>query len=359
MRGLLAAVAFLAAPAAAQQRADTAAATPAATGVRVERALRDAGFAGVFAVSEAGTRTAGGAIGEAAPGQPFFYEMVFPWASVTKQAVATMVMQDVAAGRMALDAPASRYFRELRAGPRSPTLRELLQHRSGLRSPDASPSDAAGRPSFYTDGPTGIEWCLGARSAPGGAWRYNNCDYLILGGILERVNRRPLADLFAGRIAGPIGAEVRFVGTPAGLVADTVWRGGPDIPYLQALSRYGSAGGLMGTADDMLAFDRGLLSGALLTERARAEMWRGNPKLGYQALGQWSFAAPLAGCATPVRLVERRGAIGDFQVRNFIAPDQGVAMVLLTNRGEGSFDFGEIWQGKGVSHNALAAVLCR
>ena len=359
MKRLLAAIALLTVPAAAQQRADRAPAAPAATEGRVERALRDAGFAGIFAVSEAGTRTAGGAIGEAAPGQPFLYEMLFPWASVTKQAVATMVMQDVAAGRVTLDAPASRYFRELRARPRSPTLRQLLQHRSGLRNPDDTPRDAGGWPTFYTGGPTGIEWCLGARRAPGGAWRYNNCDYLILGGILERVNRRPLADLFAERIAGPVGARVRFVGTPVGLDADTLWRGGPDIPYLQALDRFGSAGGLIGTADDMLAFDRGLMSGALLTERARAEMWRGDPKLGYQALGQWSFAAPIAGCAAPVRLVERRGAIGSFQVRNFIAPEQGVAMVLLTNRGEGSFDFGEIWQGKGVSHDTLAAVLCR
>lgn len=348
MRRRLAALALsLAAPAAAQD----------ARG-RVEGALAASGFQGVFAVSEDGARSAGGAIGEAAPGRPFTYQMVFPWASVTKQAVAVMVMQDVAAGRLALDAPASRYLPALRGGGRSPSLRELLQHRAGLRNPDDSAPDAKGFPSFYTGGPTGIEWCLGGRAAPGGRWRYNNCDYLVLGGVLERVNGRPLPQLFAERIAGPAGARVRFVGEPVGLDADTVWAGGPDIGYVETFKRFGSAGGLIGTAADMLAFDRALLSGTLLADRARAEMWRGDPKLGFQALGQWSFPAPLKGCAGPVRLIERRGAIGPFQVRNFIAPDRGVAMVLLTNRGEDKFAFGEIWQGKGVSHDALAAALC-
>ena len=113
---------------------------------------------------------ASGAIGEAAPGRPFSYEMVFPWASVTKQAVAVMVMQDVEDGRIALDAPASRYMRELRAGPRSPTVRQLLQHRSGLRDPNDAPD-------FYTGGPTGIEWCLGARGSPSGERRSRwGCD---------------------------------------------------------------------------------------------------------------------------------------------------------------------------------------
>lgn len=350
MRRWLALLALVAAPLTAQDGAPSR--------ERIEKAVVDSGFQGVFAVSRDGARVAGGAVGEAAPGRPFSDEMIFPWASVTKQAVATMVMQDVARGRLRLDAPASRYFPRLVGGPRPPTVRELLQHRSGLRNPEDSPPDANGLPGFYTGGPTGIEWCLGGRAQPGGAWRYNNCDYLLLGGLLELVNRRPLADLFAERIAGPIGARVRFVNAQTGLDADTVWAGGPGIGYTEALARFGSAGALVGTAEDMLAFDQALMSGALVPERERAEMWRGDPKLGFQALGQWSFTASLKGCSRPVRIVERRGGIGDFQVRNFIAPDQGVAMVLLTNRGEDRFPFGEVWQGRGASHDLLASALC-
>jgi D-alanyl-D-alanine carboxypeptidase len=55
-------------------------------------------------------------------------------------------------------------------------------------------------------------------------------------------------------------------------------------------------------------------------------------------------------------LVERRGDVGGIQVRNIIAPDAGVAVLVFTNNAE--FDFGEIWQGQGFSHDLLAAALC-
>ncbi|HEX8383565.1 MAG TPA: serine hydrolase domain-containing protein [Sphingomonas sp.] len=359
MRSAFVLLALVAAPTMAQeQTTEQRAAADAAMRARVERTMGASSFAGNYAVALGRRRVAGGSLGESAPGIPFVYEAVFPWASVTKQVIATMVMREVADRRIALDAPASRYLRELGNGGRSPTVRELLQHRSGLRNPDDSVPDAAGTPSFYTSGPTGIQWCLGARGTPGGPWRYNNCDYLLLGGILERVRQRPLAELLAARVLGPTGMRVRFAGSPADDAPDSAWAGGPTADERRMLTRYGSAGSLMGTAEDMLAFDAGLLSGALLPDRERAELWRGDPKLGHQALGQWSFTAPLKGCAAPVRIVERRGAIGRFQVRNLIAPDQGLSAVMLTNRGEEQLDFGEIWQGKGLGHDLLAAALC-
>jgi hypothetical protein len=85
-------------------------------------------------------------------------------------------------------------------------------------------------------------------------------------------------------------------------------------------------------------------------------MWRGEPKLGYAALGAWSFPSTLRGCAGPVRLVERRGAIGGVQVRNVIAPEKGRVLIVFTN--DEGVDFGEVWQGKGLSHDLLSAALC-
>ena len=49
-------------------------------------------------------------------------------------------------------------------------------------------------------------------------------------------------------------------------------------------------------------------------------MWTGDPALGYMALGQWAFDAPLEGCIGDVRIIERRGAIGKYQLRNIILP---------------------------------------
>jgi D-alanyl-D-alanine carboxypeptidase len=85
-------------------------------------------------------------------------------------------------------------------------------------------------------------------------------------------------------------------------------------------------------------------------------MWTGEPKWGYAGLGVWAFTAPIAGFAEPVELVERRGFVGGIQARNIIAPARGVSVVIFSNQAD--FDFGEIWQGQGLSHDVLAAALC-
>ncbi len=282
-------------------------------------------------------------------------QLTRPWASVTKQVVAVLVMQEVERGRLQLDAPASRWLPTLEQSVASPTIRQLLQHRAGLRNPEDSPKDASGLPSFYVDGGNGgaaLDWCLGQRGPAGGNWRYNNCDYLILGAILEKASGRTLPALFAERIARPLALdhETRFLelGDRAGAFTR---------PLEDALAaRYGAAGGLVGPANDLLAIDRALLAGRLLTAESRALLWNGDPKLGFMALGQWAFSVPLTNCARPVRIIERRGAIGRIQVRNILLPEGNLAVIVFID--DAGFDFGEIWQGRGFSHDLLAAAAC-
>ena len=276
----------------------------------------------------------------------------WPWASVTKQVLAVMVMQQVEDGTLDLDAPADSYLAGVAGSTLSPTIRQLLQHRSGLRNPDDSPADANGFPSFYSDGPTGLDWCLAERTAPPQEWRYNNCDYIVLGAILEEVTGQDIESLFRDGIAEPAGLhDTRF------LTADEMRDyEGREAIYDLRIARYGASAALVGPLEEMLRFDRALLNGELLGEEARDVLWNGDPSLGYMALGQWVFTAPLKGCDTPVRVVERRGAIGKYQVRNIILPDRDFVVALATDRAE--FDFGEIWSGTGVMHDALAAAAC-
>ena len=268
---------------------------------------------------------------------------------MTKQVVAVMVMQQVEKGVLDLDQTASRYLPELEAEPASPTLRQLLQHRSGLPDPDETPADAEGVPSFYRNGPTGLAWCLQGRAAPPSeGWAYNNCDYIVLGEVLARVSGRDLPTLFAESIARPAGLESTAF---APVVSDKAL-----ADDLDRLARYGASGGLVGPLRDLLRFDRALLRGELVGAKARAEMWRGEPQLGFMGLGQWSFEAKLDGCPEAARIIERRGAIGRYQARNFILPDREMAVAVATD--QASFDFGEIWMGSGFSYGLLSALAC-
>lgn len=44
--------------------------------------------------------------------------------------------------------------------------------------------------------------------------------------------------------------------------------------------------------------------------------------------------------------------------RNLLAPDLGRVLILLTPDSDLDFDFGEIWQGEGLTHDLAAAAFC-
>ena len=178
---------------------------------------------------------------------------------------------------------------------------------------------------------------------------------MVLGAVLERVSGLSWDALFARDIAGP--AELANVGaypgeafTRWGWISDT-----REAPF--DLSVYGASAGLYGAPDDLIRIDNALMRGDLLGPEALAEMWSGNPELGYMALGQWAFEARLEGCDAPVRVIERRGDIGAVQVRNFILPEREMALVAFSQRKP--FEFGEIWMGEGFSFDLLSTAVCQ
>jgi D-alanyl-D-alanine carboxypeptidase len=308
--------------------------------------------------------------------RPHQRDQIWRWGSVSKQLAAVLVMQEVEAGRLALGDSLAKLlpkFASIHAG--RITLLDLLRHSSGLPNPDDSLPLNDGVPDFYRQRAArgkplpGAEpsalgsvdaYCSGPpKRSPGQRFEYNNCDTLVLSAVLTRLNQMPYAELVQRRISTPLGlASLSLAGErPHG--AAVAWSpAGQPVPQPR-LASFGAAGALEGTASDLLGFDRALLSGKLLSAVATRQLWQGDPKFGYAALGAWAFNAPLAGCKSAVRLIERRGEIGGIQVRNVLAPDageSGLALIVFSNNAD--LDFGEIWQAKGLSHDLLAAALC-
>jgi D-alanyl-D-alanine carboxypeptidase len=285
------------------------------------------------------------------------------WASVTKQVVAVLVMQEVAKGRIGLDKPLSRYlpkFASVNAG--KITVRQLLRHQSGLPNPDDIQASSEAMSSYYLPSYKGSRdpstgYCAGTvKAEPGGSWAYNNCDYIVAGALLKAVTGKSWQKLVDERIARPLGLKTLSV-FPSLAATRSGWIGDRPEPKID-LASFGASGGLYGSIEDMLAFDRALMSGQLLHKNELDILWDSQPDLGFIALGQWVFEAQLKDCAAPVKLVERRGAIGGVQIRNFIAPDQQKAVAIFTDKSESDFEFGEIWQGAGFSHDVLNFALC-
>lgn len=286
------------------------------------------------------------------------------YASVTKQWTATLAMQDVAAGRLDLDRPIRAYLPDSKAPFADRiTSRMLMQHISGVPRTEDSPIGAEEWPSFYLVPPgakgTGRRFCEGPTDrAPPAAFRYGDCDFILMGAVIEAINKKSFAALVRDRIARPLG--LKSVGLAANKVTTTVgYEKGKRESTRFRLGNFGAAGALEGTTHDLFKFNRALMTGRLLPEAQREIMWTGDPKLGFAALGQWAFSSPIKGCgATPVRIVERRGAIGGVVLRNIILPDLDMVVIMTSNRAEADAEFGEIWQQRGITHDVLAAALC-
>lgn len=304
------------APGASAQPADTAS-------TRVAALLAREGFVGEVLVADRERVRVASVAGGVTPGGRW------RWASVSKQVAAALTMRQVQAGRLGLDDPIVRHLPAAAAHP-AVTLRHLLMHTSGLPNPEVAALPADPLPT-----------CLGpAVQPPGQRFEYRNCDTLVLAELLARVTGRPYAGLLRDELVAALGAQhgVTLATTPSEVAA------------------YGAAAALTGTALDLLAFNRALLAQRWLSPAHTRTMWTGEPRLGFVALGAWAFESAVKGCAAPVALVERRGAVSGVQVRNLVAPALGLVVIAFTP--SETFEFGEVWQGRGFTHDLLAAALC-
>ena len=137
--------------------------------------------------------------------EPVDAGMWFEIGSVTKMLVATLVLQHVARGDIALDDPVRAHVPEFRlADSRATdlvTIRHLLSHTSGIDTADDFTDTGSGDDcvSLYVDEAvvgSGLVHPVGAR------WSYNNAGYVVLGRLVELLDGRPWDIALDERIFG-------------------------------------------------------------------------------------------------------------------------------------------------------------
>lgn len=358
----------LCAPIALQaQSADMVA--PAASAVesaKIDKIMAEAQFAGTVLIAKGDQIVFEKAYGMVEPGgtTPHGLGKMWRWASVSKQIASTIAMQEVAAGRLGLDTPIRQYLPDSRAPYADQiTPRMLMQHISGLPYTGDGPMVVDGWPLFYRapldSADTGVAYCEGPiAKAPPSDFLYGDCDFIMLGAVLQSVTGKSFAALVDERIAKPLGSSTIGV-FPAQTQPVPGFDG--DAPESTAfrVENFGTAGAVFGTTHDLLAFDRALMTGKLIPDAERGIMWTGEPRFGYAALGQWAFTSPIAGCdGDGVQIIERRGFIGGIVLRNIILPDLDMVLIMTSNRSGAEAAFAEIWQQSGITYDVLAASAC-
>ena len=128
--------------------------------------------------------------------------------SVSKLFVSTLILELVDQGRVALDAPASRYV-ELPAAWHEVRIDQLLSHASGL--PDFFTGEETTFPATRSD----VFRVLGGQPMqfrPGTETRYTQTNYLVLQAVLEATYGAPYREIVRTRITEPLGMRNTYLG---------------------------------------------------------------------------------------------------------------------------------------------------
>ncbi|KDN80710.1 serine hydrolase domain-containing protein [Kitasatospora cheerisanensis] len=223
--------------------------------------------------------------------QPAPVEGEFRAGSVTKSFVATVVLQLVAEHRVGLEDPIERHLPGLVPNGANITVRQLLNHTSGLYDYTEDPrfvyeSEEAMRRLLATDRWKSFEprdvIAAGTSNepyfAPGQGWYYSNTGYLVLGELIRQVTGNDWRTEVRQRVLRPLGLRHTFLPDGSTSVPGPHSHGylplpeGPaDITELNP-SVAASAGELISTTDDLSRFYAALLGGRLLPPAQLAAM---------------------------------------------------------------------------------------
>ncbi|MBQ6261975.1 MAG: beta-lactamase family protein [Clostridia bacterium] len=256
-------------------------------------------FNGIWLYAENGTTVSKGAYGfrDAEDRLPMTEDGIFELASVSKQFCAAAIMILVREEKLSLEDKIVKFFPELTAYP-DVTVRHLLTHTGGvpdfygqtdrapwmvetwLREKTIAPNTIALR--FL------LESGEGPRFAPGERHEYSNTGYCLLAEIAERVSGEPFEDLLKTRIFDPAGmasTSVRHIyrdGIPDDrYVRNLVLEDGKYVLPIDSKDEFedvatdGTNGNahVYTTVSDMLAWDRALREGKVLTHAEQRIMY--------------------------------------------------------------------------------------
>ena len=351
----------------------------------LEKYVSDGALPGAVGLVAGPGRTEVAAAGSASlGGAPMARDSIFRIASVTKPITAASVMMLVDDGRIALDDPVRQWLPEL-AEPvvvRTPasavddvvpaarpiTVSDLLSSTAGYGFASDFTLPAVQRLfSVQKDGrePRSFlppdEWMaelarIPLLYQPGEGWLYDTCSTLQ-GVLVARVSGQPLPDFMAERVFEPLdmassgfdvpaGQRHRFTssyraGPGGGLELadgpDGQWSSPPPFPL--------GNGGLVGTADDWLAFGRMLLSGGvsasgrrLLSADSVRLMTTDHTTAAQREIGAlflegqgWGFGGSVDVAAVdPWNVPGRYGWVGGTGTSAHITPSTATVAVLFT-----------------------------
>lgn len=261
--------------------------------------------------------------------------------SISKMFTATMIMQAVEEKKLNLDTKLSVYFPKVKNAEQI-SIDQLLRHQSGIHN-FTSDDDYL---KWYTQAqPQGamlqrIE-ALGSDFAPGETTKYSNSNYVLLSLILEKIYKKPYADLLNQKITAPLGLKDTYYGTKIDTKKGEAYsynytsrwekeaETDPSVPL--------GAGGIVSTPSDLIRFEEGIFSAKLIKPETLEQM---KTKKGVFGIGMFPFPF------NDKQGYGHDGAIDGFSSMLGHFPDDKVTFSFISN-------------GSNYVNNNITIVLCQ
>jgi D-alanyl-D-alanine carboxypeptidase len=274
----------------------------------------------------------------------------FSVGSVSKTFLAALVLQLADEGRLSLDDPVLRWL-PTAAVPADATIRELLDHTSGLydffSNPAIDTALLANRRQAWTPA-RALGYMRAPYCAAGTCWHYSNSNYVLLGQVVQQVTGNPVATELRRRFVAPLRLVRTFVqgaeparGTVAtsyevlgsGSSIRTVSQGdGTAIsPFTSVVTAAGSAGAIAATSRDLAVWARRIYGGAVLRPAALAAMLDVSHSVG--AGSALPYGLGVEEVSLGGRLTEGHNGrlIGAGATMRYL-PDSGFSIAVVTNQ---------------------------
>ena len=290
------------------------------------------------------------------PAKPATPDMAYPIGSISKQFTANAILLLQQRGKLSIDDPVAKYFPNFtRAG--EVTLRNLMTMTSGYE--DFAPQDYIIPAWRENTDPleNATRWATKPLDfTPGTDWQYSNTNYVILGLIVQKVSGQPLMQFIRENILDPLHLDGVFnTYTQRDKLAVTGYVSYALAPVrvqpLEGNGWYFGDGDLAMPASTLATWDIGIMQQKLLSPASykqfeTAFILADGDNTHY---GLGTFVRDRNGR----RELEHSGEVGGYVSENIVFPDDGIAIVVLTNEVASS---AASTIGNGIAHDLLPSI---
>ena len=258
--------------------------------------------------------------------------------SLTKQFTAAAILKLAEQGKLGLDDPLSRYVPDFDTGGRVVTIRQLLNHTSGIPEYTTQPGFFAKMAPLNLSDAELLQFVSGKPLdfEPGTGWRYSNTNYYLLGMIVAKASGRPYAAFMQDEFFTPLGLAHTRYGSETAIIPNRAQgyafdpgTGSHSNDAAISMTVPGGGGALVSSAGDLVRWQIALTGGRAIRPASFEQMIGSPVKIGQgdAADGFGVVIDRLDG----QRLIRATGGINGFNSVLSWLPDSGLRVAVVSN----------------------------